>query len=58
MKSPHRGATGLAFVTSLTISACTLVVDVEELEDRECPSGRKLCKDACVSVDDPCEEGE
>ncbi len=29
--------------------ACTLAVDLDELQNRRCPAEQKLCNDACVS---------
>jgi len=34
-------------------SACTLTADLDYLQNRECPSGQKVCDDECVSKTDP-----
>jgi hypothetical protein len=41
---------GAAFVA---ISACTLTVDLEALEDRKCPGGQKFCDGTCVDTSNP-----
>jgi hypothetical protein len=41
---------GAAFVA---ISACTLTVDLDALEDRKCPGGQKFCDGACVDTSNP-----
>ncbi|MGC4087491.1 MAG: hypothetical protein QM756_06295 [Polyangiaceae bacterium] len=35
------------------VYGCTLAVDLDELDNHKCPSGQKLCNDACVSTKDP-----
>ena len=34
-------------------SACTFTVDLDYLQDRQCPSGQKLCNNKCVSKTNP-----
>ena len=41
----------LAF--TLAAAGCQLFVDLDGLEDRACPPGRKACGDGCVSESDP-----
>ena len=46
-----RSLTLVAF--ALAAAGCQLFVDLNGLEDRACPPGRKACGDGCVSESDP-----
>lgn len=43
----------LGSVGFTAVSACSLAIDLDELEDGSCPPGQKLCEKKCVSVTDP-----
>lgn len=43
----------LGVLGALVCAACSLTVDLDELENGRCPSGQKLCDSECVSVADP-----
>jgi hypothetical protein len=34
-------------------SACSFTVDLDYLQDRQCPTGQKFCNEKCVSLTDP-----
>jgi hypothetical protein len=50
-KPVRRSLTLVAF--TFAVAACQLFVDLDGLEDRACPPGRKACGDGCVSESDP-----
>lgn len=43
----------LLLVAFHAFSACTFTVDLDYLQNRQCPSNQKLCNDKCVPKDNP-----